>query len=123
MAKSGDENRGVLPDYDVQHPSRRRPADDGPGGVVADRHKFMPGDWMICRSDVGVEGLVTVGKRYRALSHEGLSNFLKIVGSPSLMVTVDCDDGQSRSVNKLRFVPDTQAVAKRGKLELHKIRR
>jgi hypothetical protein len=90
---------------------------------VAEKHKFLPGDWMICRSDAGVEGLITVGKRYQALSHEGLTNFLKLVGSPSLMVTVECDDGQPRSVNKLRFVPDTQTVARKGKLALLKIRR
>lgn len=81
--------------------------------------RYKPGDIVVCRSKYGTDFL-TEGKEYEVIKGEELSSFLGVTGSADLMIVVECDDGKERAVSKLKFVPATEVVAKRGKLEVLK---
>lgn len=81
--------------------------------------RFRPGDIVVCRSRYGTDFL-TEGKEYEVIKGEELSTFLGVTGSADLMIVVECDDGKERAVSKLKFVPATRVIARRGKLEVLK---
>jgi hypothetical protein len=84
--------------------------------------KYKSGDHVVCRSDDGIEGLVTPGKKYEILTPESFMSLASALGissvNPEPTITIKCDDGKNRAINKLRFVPATETVLSRGKLEL-----
>lgn len=82
--------------------------------------KYRAGDMVVCRSAYGVDYL-TKGKEYEVVRGEELSKLIDVsAGKSDLTIVVECDDGLQRSVSKLKFVPATEVVAKRGKLEVLK---
>ena len=81
--------------------------------------RYRAGDLVVCRSKYGADYL-TEGKEYEVLKGEELSTFLGVTGSSDLMIVIECDDGKERAVSKLKFVPATRVVARRGKLEVLK---
>lgn len=81
--------------------------------------RYKPGHIVVCRSEYGTDYL-TVGKEYEVIKGEELSAFLGIADTSDLMIVIECDDGKQRAVSKLKFVPATEVVARRGKLELVK---
>jgi hypothetical protein len=87
--------------------------------------RYKPGDQVVCRSDFGVEGLVTPGKQYEILKPEGYMSLVSALGlgmNSDLLITIMCDDGKPRGITKLRFVPATEIAIKRGKLELVRLK-
>jgi hypothetical protein len=82
--------------------------------------RYRAGDIVICRSEYGTDYL-TKGKEYVVIKGEDITRYFDEVSKSSdLTIVVECDDGQQRPVSKLKFVPATQVVAKRGKLEVLK---